>query len=241
MYRRPNSKVFRLYDKTHMVVDIPSVTYDRVTNSLETQSGRFRVDFNTGTAWSYGWWAMARLNKARTVLVRNTCGYSMQTGVHQGMLSRILELEGLKESGIKVIEVYAKSGLNNLDKEIKTLVYDSFRYGRNVDKEIQKLQSIQKLLGDKITKVTKAYKDPIEVEANNAKLSTKQWSRYKYAVKKHNELNRLGFFTANQWTEINNGSDSWHVNRIDNPSFKDFVQNGIEQAFNKDLNDLIKD
>lgn len=83
---------------------------------FESSSGKFWFDPIAMHATSYGWWSMLCVHKGK--IVRNACGYSMQTSKHQDMLDK-----AIKALGIKVdVTIATKANIGNLDTLKDTLL-----------------------------------------------------------------------------------------------------------------------
>jgi hypothetical protein len=72
------------------------------------RTDRFFFDPTTLEATSYGWWSMLTMVKGK--LVRNVCGYSMQTAIHQGMLTKAMQALRIKAD----IVVHTKANIGDV-------------------------------------------------------------------------------------------------------------------------------
>ncbi len=70
--------------------------------------GNFYFNPHELQATSYSWWSMLTVIGGK--LVRNRCGYSMQTSQHQNTLSKILKVLGISPD----IEVHTRSNIGNV-------------------------------------------------------------------------------------------------------------------------------
>lgn len=82
--------------------------YKVKSNTFETRTYYFNP--NELHATSYGWWSMLKVIKGK--LVRNACGYSMQTSMHQRMLNRALKALNIKAD----LTVHTKSNIGNIEQ-----------------------------------------------------------------------------------------------------------------------------
>ncbi len=132
-----------------------------------------------------------KLSKDGKTLVRNRVGYSMQTGVHQGMLDRVLELEDPESHGIKVLNVYTRKGLQNLRGEIEDLFYDGFKHDKDNSKRIKEFQKIQKILGERIYRPSKEELANLKDKALESKEYERARAKRKRQEKKARELEAM--------------------------------------------------
>lgn len=164
----------------------------------EFRTDRFWFDPTTLEARSYGWWSMLTVRNGK--LIRNACGYSMQTSVHQDLLSRAMEALGIKAD----ITVYTRANIGSLDAW-KTSELESYasavlslkhctaakkasrrQWVRRAERELKRLEAYR--IGLKFTA-----KDKREAvaKAEERRASDLRWKRERAAHRREQEAKRL--------------------------------------------------
>lgn len=159
-------------------------------------------------------------NRKKNILVRNTCGYSMQTGMHQDVLDRILELEAPTLKDTKIVKVWVKEGLQNLEGAIRNAHFDGLLRNFDNSKRIKELQNVQKLLGKRLTRLSGTERKELKAKAMASQEAERARRRFKAQTLKHQKLNKEGFFTKAQWNALSFKRNPWEISNIDSPNYQ---------------------
>lgn len=158
---KKNDEAYSQLSKTNRTRQYPrDMNYRTDYGSFKVRAGIFAN--STGTyhfspldlhAISYRWWDM--LTVINGLLVRNECGYSMQTSMHQQSLDKSLKALGIKPDVI----VHTKANIGNVDAwrlhEIGKIAEAMIKVKYSQKRIMKYSQSHVKYLNSKFNKLTK--------------------------------------------------------------------------------------
>jgi hypothetical protein len=178
------------------------------------ESGRFTFYTEDGSeesghklgAWSYGWGQFVAMSTDGKTIYFNDNSYSMQTSQHQEMARRILALMDAEGNGFTVKTVYVRSGLQNIQGEIRNVAYemaenehaleersvrDRKYYSERIkwgQAKIQELLKLAKDLGQRAVAPTAKEQADNYVQAKKSHEVNREYARRRAQEKREREL-----------------------------------------------------